>query len=157
MNLSNLVHQHRQYPQTTSDPSSHNNRHQIKQYRATPSHTSGRYCGREMATALTANPYPGPQPVYTRAPQHPPSPPIDEFQSKCTLPSISSLIGVMADKTSANSSPRCKSSLPDEHHGGEDSLIIQHKRSGSLQSHRLPGTMALNPQRFDHRPTVTLQ
>ncbi|KAI4204948.1 MAG: hypothetical protein LQ350_000800 [Teloschistes chrysophthalmus] len=62
-----------------------------------------------MATALTANPYPGPSPAFRRAPQHPPSPPIDDFQTKCTLPSIQSLIGVMADSTSADPSQQAKS------------------------------------------------
>ncbi|KAL8664794.1 MAG: hypothetical protein Q9202_002797 [Teloschistes flavicans] len=55
-----------------------------------------------MATALTANPYPGPSPAFHRAPQHPPSPPIDDFQTKCTLPSIQSLIGVMPEGASAD-------------------------------------------------------
>ncbi|KAL8873289.1 MAG: hypothetical protein Q9174_001218 [Haloplaca sp. 1 TL-2023] len=106
-----------------------------------------------MATALTANPYPGPQPVYTRAPQHPPSPPIDEFQSKCTLPSISSLIGVMADKTSANSSPRSQaerhSSVPSppRHNGSESAEIrSQTYRHPPVSNPRtLPPTPPLRP------------
>ncbi|KAL8773478.1 MAG: hypothetical protein Q9209_001582 [Squamulea sp. 1 TL-2023] len=55
-----------------------------------------------MASALIANPYPysGQPPVFHRAPQHPPSPPIDDFHNKCTLPSIQSLIGTMATSPS---------------------------------------------------------
>ncbi|KAL8953046.1 MAG: hypothetical protein Q9222_001096 [Ikaeria aurantiellina] len=60
-----------------------------------------------MASALTASPYPysypGQQSIYSRAPQHPPSPPIDDFHTKCTLPSIQSLIGIMAESPSPNS------------------------------------------------------
>lgn len=49
-----------------------------------------------MASALAANPYSSKQPVnstYTRSPQPPPSPPVEEM-NRCTLPSISSLIGL---------------------------------------------------------------
>lgn len=48
-----------------------------------------------MASALTASPQTQP-PVYARSPQRPPSPPVEDPTSKCTLPSIQSLIG-MAD------------------------------------------------------------
>ncbi|TAQ85948.1 hypothetical protein B7494_g5712 [Chlorociboria aeruginascens] len=58
-----------------------------------------------MASALVSNPYTGQQalvqnPAYTyvAAPQPPPSPPVDET-SKCSLPSISSLLG-LADGSS---------------------------------------------------------
>lgn len=51
-----------------------------------------------MASSLVSNPYTaqlGHNPAYTyvTAPQPPPSPPVDET-SKCSLPSISSLLGV---------------------------------------------------------------
>ncbi|KAL8942120.1 MAG: hypothetical protein Q9216_001845 [Gyalolechia sp. 2 TL-2023] len=55
-----------------------------------------------MASALTANQYRGQQPVFAQAPHHPPSPPIDDFHTKCTLPSIQSLIGVMAESPSTD-------------------------------------------------------
>ncbi|KAI4134199.1 MAG: hypothetical protein LQ341_006061 [Variospora aurantia] len=54
-----------------------------------------------MASALTANIYSGQSPVFTHTPRHPPSPPVEDFHSKCTLPSIQSLIGVMAESPSA--------------------------------------------------------
>ncbi|CAD6594520.1 MAG: hypothetical protein ASARMPREDX12_009195 [Alectoria sarmentosa] len=47
-----------------------------------------------MASALTASPYISQSPVYTRSPQPPPSPPIDEPNNLRTLPSIQSLIGM---------------------------------------------------------------
>ncbi|KAL8693881.1 MAG: hypothetical protein Q9218_001390 [Villophora microphyllina] len=59
-----------------------------------------------MATALTANPYPGQSPIFHRVPQHPPSPPIDDFHTKCTLPSIQSLIGVMSESASPEAGPQ---------------------------------------------------
>ncbi|KAL8908542.1 MAG: hypothetical protein Q9207_000752 [Kuettlingeria erythrocarpa] len=48
-----------------------------------------------MASALTANLYTDQQPVFAQNPNHPPSPPIEDYHSKRTLPSIQSLIGVM--------------------------------------------------------------
>ncbi|KAL8735833.1 MAG: hypothetical protein Q9181_002681 [Wetmoreana brouardii] len=66
-----------------------------------------------MASALTANPYTGQPPVFHRAPQRPPSPPIDDFHSKCTLPPIQSLIGVMAESPSTDQlESERQSSLP---------------------------------------------
>ncbi|KAL9602034.1 MAG: hypothetical protein Q9219_002143 [cf. Caloplaca sp. 3 TL-2023] len=55
-----------------------------------------------MAAALTANFYRGQPPVFAQAPRHPPSPPIDDLHSNCTLPSIQSLIGVMAEGPSTD-------------------------------------------------------
>lgn len=52
-----------------------------------------------MASTLVTNPYTAqalsqnPNYTYVTAPQPPPSPPVDET-SKCSLPSISSLLGV---------------------------------------------------------------
>ena len=48
----------------------------------------------DMASALTASPYISQSPIYTRSPQPPPSPPIDEPNHLRTLPSIQSLIGM---------------------------------------------------------------
>ncbi|CAF9911402.1 hypothetical protein IMSHALPRED_010019 [Imshaugia aleurites] len=47
-----------------------------------------------MASALTASPYISQSPLYTRSPQPPPSPPLDEPNNLRTLPSIQSLIGM---------------------------------------------------------------
>ncbi|KAL8932586.1 MAG: hypothetical protein Q9211_006232, partial [Gyalolechia sp. 1 TL-2023] len=55
-----------------------------------------------MASALTVNQYRGQQPLFVQTPHHPPSPPIDDFHTKCTLPSIQSLIGVMAQSPSTD-------------------------------------------------------
>ena len=96
MKLSNLIH---------------NNLHQS--HRAPRSHaqlrslnTSGRTFEQDMASALTATPYPNQQSsktlIYPRSPEFPPSPPLEEGNS-CTLPSISSLIG-MADGTKKHGS-----------------------------------------------------
>ncbi|KAI4244302.1 MAG: hypothetical protein L6R40_003028 [Gallowayella cf. fulva] len=69
-----------------------------------------------MASALTASPYPGHSPVFRRVPQHPPSPPIEEFHSKCTLPSIQTLIGTMTANPFPDEAqqlkPERESSLP---------------------------------------------
>lgn len=62
-----------------------------------------------MASSLVANPYTaqplGQNPGYTyvTAPQPPPSPPVDEV-AKCSLPSISSLLG-LADGSSPQEQP----------------------------------------------------
>jgi hypothetical protein len=82
MNLSSLVHagRHQSEPQTS-------------QYNPKPQ--------RIMATPLVTNPYTAhqnPSYSYATAPQPPPSPPIDDA-SKCSLPSISSLLG-LADGSS---------------------------------------------------------
>lgn len=81
MNLSSLVHEGRHHQQ-------------FSQYN-TPA---------VMASTLVSNPYTA-QPMvhnasyaYVNAPQPPPSPPVDET-SKCSLPSISSLLG-LADGSS---------------------------------------------------------
>lgn len=62
---------------------------------------------KDMASALTASPYSNPPPVYSRSPQPPPSPPIEDPNSKCTLPSIQSLIG-MADVPASNHEQQSK-------------------------------------------------
>jgi hypothetical protein len=85
MNLSSLVHAGR-----------HQSESQISQYNPRSQQV--------MASSLVANPYTA-QPLsqnpsysYITAPQPPPSPPMDEA-SKCSLPSISSLLG-LADGSS---------------------------------------------------------
>ena len=61
-----------------------------------------------MASSMVANPYPtttlsqNPTYTYITAPQPPPSPPVDEA-TKCSLPSISSLLG-LADGSSPQAS-----------------------------------------------------
>ena len=49
-----------------------------------------------MASVLTASPFQNQPPVFTQSPQPPPSPPVEDPNSKCTLPSIQSLIGMAA-------------------------------------------------------------
>ena len=67
---------------------------------------------RDMASALTASPYINQSPIYTRSPQPPPSPPIDEPNNLRTLPSIQSLIGMdvapLSDEQHCESSSHCK-------------------------------------------------
>jgi hypothetical protein len=85
MNLSSLVHAGR-----------HQAEHQFSQYNPSPQQV--------MASSLVANPYTAqplsqnPTYTYVKAPQPPPSPPVDEA-TKCSLPSISSLLG-LADGSS---------------------------------------------------------
>ena len=130
MNLSNLIHRH--IPHTTAPNTSsprpqatHQYHHssQPSQYRVAHSRDPNHHYlrDRDMAAALTANPYPYPysypnqdsyppeQSFYRQAPQHPPSPPIEDFHTKCTLPSIQSLIGTMATSPSADDKKQCKS------------------------------------------------
>lgn len=95
MNLSGLVHERRNHRQHISH---HNNTPEV------------------MASSLVSNPY-AIQPMaqhshytYVNAPQPPPSPPVDET-SKCSLPSISSLLGLAdgsspTEQTQQQSSPQ---------------------------------------------------
>ncbi|RDW92508.1 hypothetical protein BP5796_01902 [Coleophoma crateriformis] len=86
MNLSSLVHA---------------GRHQAEQQQHFSASYSQPRPQQIMASALVSNPYTAqpmaqhPQYAYVHAPQPPPSPPVDEA-TKCSLPSISSLLG-MAD------------------------------------------------------------
>lgn len=87
MNLSNLLHRGQQ------------NSHQLDPSRSSQSFLDPRVRllhdhRQDMASALTASPYISQSPIYTRTPQPPPSPPIDEPNSLRTLPSIQSLIGM---------------------------------------------------------------
>lgn len=87
MNLSKLVHDIR--------PSSKIRSHTPSDYRITVYQTRAfESCGQEMASVLTPSPYANQPSVYARSPQPPPSPPIEDPNCKCTLPSISSLIGM---------------------------------------------------------------
>ena len=98
MNLSSLVHGARQSAALQQSHPDHGL--SLNQTRAHQPYT-------EMASALSANPYSNKQPVnstYTRSPQPPPSPPVEEM-NRCTLPSISSLIG-LANGQSAHQEPR---------------------------------------------------
>lgn len=110
MNLSNLLHQHTSHA-TTSRPRSLPSRSHFDNYRAAPSRTSHRLPERDMASALIANPYPGQHPVFTQAPHHPPSPPVEGFHNKRTLPSIQSLIGRMAESPSADTGQQRKPTM----------------------------------------------
>ena len=87
MNLANLVHHHRH---STEKPA-YSQRHQ--HIVACRTRTAQLY-DREMASALTASPYTSQPSVYAQLPHHPPSPPVEDITSKCTLPSIQSLIGM---------------------------------------------------------------
>lgn len=87
MNLSNLLHRGQQNSRQQDPPRSS---------QSFP-HPRGRLLHdhrQDMASALTASPYISQSPVYTRSPQPPPSPPIDEPSNLRTLPSIQSLIGM---------------------------------------------------------------
>ncbi|MCJ1233241.1 hypothetical protein MMC14_001196 [Varicellaria rhodocarpa] len=60
-----------------------------------------------MASVLVSNPYtsqPSVTSAYSHSPQPPPSPPVEDPNSKCTLPSIQSLIG-MADSSPSTPIP----------------------------------------------------
>ncbi|KAM3078720.1 hypothetical protein ACMFMG_006586 [Clarireedia jacksonii] len=92
MNLSSLVHQGRHHQE-------------FSQYNNTQV---------AMASTLVSNPYTTqamvPSYAYVNAPQPPPSPPVDET-SKCSLPSISSLLGLAdgsspTEQTQQQSSPQ---------------------------------------------------
>ena len=61
---------------------------------------------KDMASALTASPYITQSPVYSRSPQPPPSPPIEEPNNLRTLPSIQSLIGM--DVPAPSDEQHCK-------------------------------------------------
>jgi hypothetical protein len=86
-----------------------------------------------MASSLVSNPYTtqshGQNPAYTyvMAPQPPPSPPVDEV-AKCSLPSISSLLG-LAD----GSSPQEQAQQPQQQgqytFSGEKELWINRSNS----------------------------
>lgn len=94
MNLSSLVHERRNHQQQ-----------HFSHYNNTPE---------AMASSLVSNPYtvhPMAQHssyTYVNAPQPPPSPPVDET-SKCSLPSISSLLG-LADGSSPTEQAQQQSS-----------------------------------------------
>ena len=89
MNLANLVHHHRHNANKSAYPK--------PQQRIIACRTrAAQVYDREMASALTASPYTSQPPVYAQLPQHPPSPSAEDFSSKCTLPSIQSLIGMTA-------------------------------------------------------------
>ncbi len=87
MNLANLVHHHRH---NTNKPAFSQPHQHIVACRT----RVAQLYDREMASALTANPYTSQPSVYAQSPQHPPSPPVEDITSKCTLPSIQSLIGM---------------------------------------------------------------
>ena len=67
----------------------------------------------DMASALTASPYISQSPLYTRSPQPPPSPPLDEPNNLRTLPSIQSLIGM--DVPAPSDEQPCESSSHGKH------------------------------------------
>jgi len=99
MNLSSLVHA---------------GRHQVEQpFQPYPSRPQ-----QMMASSLVSNPYTAqpmgqnPSYAYVTAPQPPPSPPVDEV-AKCSLPSISSLLG-LADGSSPQEQPQQQQPQPQQ-------------------------------------------
>ena len=102
MNLSHLVHSH----QRSRVPSS--THYHPSCFPPAPG-ASRVPSDRVMASVLTANPYLSQPPVFVGAPQHPPSPPVEELNRQYTLPSIQSLIGAMAESPSADSTRQCRS------------------------------------------------
>lgn len=95
MNLSNLLHDIRHTSKRSS--SSRSNQHLAHSFQ----NQAAKTYGGDMASALTASPFQNQPPVYSRSPQPPPSPPVEDPNNKCTLPSIQSLIG-MADVPASN-------------------------------------------------------
>ncbi|KAL9044897.1 MAG: hypothetical protein Q9214_001998 [Letrouitia sp. 1 TL-2023] len=83
-----------------------------------------------MASALTANSYLSHRPIFVGAPQHPPSPPVEDLQ-KCTLPSIQSLIGDMAESPASSPS----------------------RQTERQQSSQSPHTHQVSPHAPDTRPS----
>ena len=88
MNLSNLLHKDQQESRQQEPPRSSQS---LPDPRARALH----HHRKDMASALTASPYISKSPLFTRSPQPPPSPPIEEPNIR-TLPSIQSLIGMDA-------------------------------------------------------------
>ena len=100
MNLANLVHHHRH---STKNPTGSQPHQRIVACR---SRAAQLYDG-EMASVLTTSPYTSQPSVYAQSPQNPPSPPAEDITSKCTLPSIRSLIG-MTDTSAPQQEPQRK-------------------------------------------------
>ncbi|KAL8925022.1 MAG: hypothetical protein Q9208_003706 [Pyrenodesmia sp. 3 TL-2023] len=65
-----------------------------------------------MASALTENLYTTQQTVFAQNPHHPPSPPIEDYPGKRTLPSIQSLIGVMPESPQPDPGSQVKTEQP---------------------------------------------
>lgn len=105
MNVSKLVHDIRQTSKFRSIPPS--------QRHITVYHPRGlESYGRDMASALTASPYSSQATPFARAPQPPPSPPAEDPNTKCTLPSIQSLIGMASDPATTDLEQQRKSLDP---------------------------------------------
>lgn len=123
MNLSNLLHQHTTLkthtarPGSTSHPKTQTGRSCFDQDRATSSSTASYLRDRDMASALTENLYTAQQIVFAQNPHHPPSPPIEDYHGKRTLPSIQSLIGVMPESPQPDPGSQGKpvKSIPQHH------------------------------------------
>lgn len=102
MNVSTLVHDIRQTSKFRSKAPS--------QRHITVYHPRGlETYERDMASALTASPYSNQAPAYARKPRPPPSPPAEDPNAKCTLPSIQSLIGMADDPVTTDLEPQRKS------------------------------------------------
>ena len=102
MNLSNLVHENRYHLERY--PQQHHNPH----YSVTQTETHQPY-RRDMATALISNSYTNQvseSRPYQASPNTPPSPPVEDPNNKCTLPSIRSLIGMANDSAASNAAPK---------------------------------------------------
>ena len=145
MNLSNLLHDIRHTSKRSSNSRSHQHLAHSFQNQA------ARTYGGDMASVLTASPFQNQPPVYSRSPQPPPSPPVEDPNNKCTLPSIQSLIG-MADVPASNQEPpgRLVSPLRDPALLSDPSQ--QRKTRGSLCK-RSTG-MAPKLRIIGHTPTV---
>ena len=102
MNLSSLLHSGQKNSRQQDPPRSSQGLSPNPRVRHRHDHRQ------DMASALTASPYINHSPVYTRSPQPPPSPPIDEPNNLRTLPSIQSLIGM--DVPPPNDEQHCESS-----------------------------------------------
>lgn len=101
-----------------------------------------------MASALTVNhPYSNQVPVYTRSPKPPPSPPVEDPSSKCTLPSIQSLIGMSEAPASKSEQQRKSCARGKTRMTSLCTSIAEVEKSGSQQQFH-----GDHIQSTDHRP-----
>lgn len=145
MNLSNLLHDIRH---TSKRPSnSRSPQHLAHSFQ----NQAARTYGGDMASVLTASPFQNQPPVYSRSPQPPPSPPVEDPNNKCTLPSIQSLIG-MADVPASNQEPpgRLFSPLRDP------ALLSDHSQQRKTRDSLCNRSIEMAPKLriIGHMPTV---
>ena len=129
MNLANLVHHHRHNPNKPACPPPHQ---RILACRT----RAAQVYDREMASALTASPYTSQPSVYAQSHQHRSSSPAEDLTSKCTLPSIQSLIGMTDTSASKAEQQRKLLHHPKPHLNSSEAQQAQ--TSSSSKDGRLP-------------------